>query len=193
MASTDKPKRRRKAPDIPINILPPKEPVRPPLLELSDRHWLFIHRYMVHRNARRAFREAFPENSSAREGSNLLSDPMIRAEINERTAALFAKYEVTAERIVAEAAKIAFSNALDVFDDDGRLRSPQEIQLEVGAAIKSWQEGKDGTKFTMHDKLAALIKLGLDEGLFRERVEHGGTVVNKLIIQNGPTRKPRDA
>ena len=112
-----------------------------------------------------------------------MHDPLIRAEIDRRTALLLDRYGITAERVLNELAKIAFSTAVDVFDEDGKPLRPQDVPLEVAAAIKSYRVDSEGqASIEMHDKLAALRHLGSQYGLFTERVEvNAGEALVKAI------------
>jgi len=155
---------------------------------LTDGQRVFIGRFLIHYNATRAYREAFPEaklSTAESEGSRLKADPRITQELNRALGQLTARYRHTAERTLDTLALIAFSNIADVFDENGRLIAPKDMPREVAAAIRKLErteiKGRDAdgnpivTGHTMSvelwDKLAALRMLGQHYGPFVQRVE----------------------
>ena len=155
---------------------------------LTEAQRVFIGRFLIHHNATRAYREAFPgamPSTAESEGSRLKSDPRVAQEINCALRQLTARYRHTAESTLGMIALIAFSNILDVFDETGALIAPENMPREIGAAIKKIERvemrGADSagnpvvighaTKIELWDKLAALRMLGQHYGLFFERVE----------------------
>lgn len=85
---------------------------------LSVKHQTFVDHYMIQRNATKAAIAAGYAPSGAQSvGSDLINLPgPCRMEIERRLDKISARYNVTAERIVAEYAKIAFATLDDVID-----------------------------------------------------------------------------
>lgn len=155
---------------------------------LTDAQQLFIERYMVHRVAARAYREAYPEASRATADSHgpaLRKDGRIASEIKRRLAELTARYRHSAERTLRELSFMAHGSLLDLFGDDGSMLQPQDIPDEVGRALKKleyeaiYSKDTDGNRIVighvikaeMHSKPEALKLLGQHYDIFREKVE----------------------
>lgn len=165
-----------------------------PLLELNDRHRLFIARYMIHRNATRAFREVNEDkraSQAATSASEWMAQPLIRKEIDRRTKEMLARYAHTAEKVLHELALIAFANLNDLYDEQGRLLAPHDTPREVAAALKARTPNQFGTKIEMHDKVGALTKFGAHYGLFTERVELVAGETMLQLIREGRERSLR--
>jgi phage terminase small subunit len=104
------------------------------------------------------------------------------------------RYEVTAERVIGELARIGFANIHDLIEigDDGEPRvSLAAISRDEAAALQEVtvehrQVGRDGKpqqgrriKVKLGDKISALVALGKHLGLF---VEPARTDVNVLNV-----------
>src|SRR6266478_10166914 len=75
---------------------------------------LFIEAYLIHKNATKAAIAAgFSERSANNQGTRLMANDTIRAEIEARLASTFDRYAITSDRIIRELAKIAFGNIGD--------------------------------------------------------------------------------
>ena len=98
---------------------------------------------------------------------------------------------VTVDRITEELAKIGFADIRKVMRwgesvaiptnegeitvyHDVALLSSAEIDDATAGAISEVRKTKDGLSIKMHDKRAALVDLGKNLGMFKERVEHSG-------------------
>src|SRR6185437_4769390 len=96
---------------------------------------------------------------------------------------------VTVERVLAELAKIGFSNMQDYMRvgpegdpvlDFSALNRDQAAAL-VECTVEDFKDGRGEdarevrrVKFKLADKRAALVDLGKHLGIFKERVEHSG-------------------
>lgn len=103
---------------------------------------------------------------------------------------------VTVDRITEELAKIGFADirravrwgdGVVVKDEDGNesvihdvcLVASDKIDAETAAAISEVRKTKDGLSIKFHDKQAALVNLGRNLGMFKDKVEHsGGVTIN---------------
>lgn len=96
------------------------------------------------------------------------------------------KFEITADRVLQEMAKIGFANMLDyvsVTPEGDAYVNLADLDHTKAAAISevTVEDFKDGrgdasrdvrrVKFKLHDKAAALHKLGLNLGLFRQGID----------------------
>lgn len=156
--------------------------------QLSDAQRVFVHRYLTHHNASRAYREAFPDalpSTAESEGSRLKADPRIAQEIKGRLQRTLKRYERSADLTLQELAWVAYSNILDAFDEHGALLAIEDMPREVGASIKKIERieirGTDSNgnpavvghkvKIELVDKLVALRLLGQHYGLLQEKIK----------------------
>ncbi len=122
-----------------------------------------------------------------------LRQPAVRAEINRRLEARQKTAEISEQRVLAEIARIAFSNPLAsarVFDDDGRARFDIALLTESDmAGISSVKQRKDGSiEIKVHDKLDALEKLGRRLKLFNDPSDKTPVGVVRFIIEDSPRK-----
>ena len=102
--------------------------------------------------------------SAGVQAHRLVNKPKMRAEISRRQAEFMQRYEVTQERIIAEFAKLAFSNIADFTQvmADGSLKIDfSAAKREQLAAVASVDEivDSEGNRFRVHDKKGALTEL----------------------------------
>lgn len=106
--------------------------------------------------------------------------PMVQAAIAEKMAAAAARWDLTADKVLAEIAKIAYSNMDDYTKivDGQRVIDIVDVPRDLMAAVSeiTVEEYKEGrgedarevikTKFKLHDKQAALDKAMKYLGLY---------------------------
>lgn len=139
---------------------------------ITPQQELFIAAYVQRPNATRAAQKAgYSDESAANAGWRLLQNDDVFSEIQRRLKRVTSKYEVSAERITAELAKIAFANAADYVSiaDDGQVVVDfTGVDRDQMAAIESvdseTMQTRDGptvlkTRFKMRDKQKALMDL----------------------------------
>ena len=160
-----------------------------PTKALLPRRAAFVRGYLRDLNASRAARDAgYAAKSASVEGSRLLADPDVQAEITRQQAILAAQENVTPEKIVAELAAIAFADIGDYI----RIHPDGTASVDLGhippgatRAIASLNTdtsrtstGKRVTKlrFKLHDKHAALVTLARTLGMVTEGA--GGTSIH---------------
>lgn len=83
---------------------------------------------------------------------------------------------ITADKVQAEIARLAFSDIRDYYNEDGLLKNPHELSDDAAAALsgieiiemfdKNGNKIGDTTKVKPYDKLAALDKLARRLGMF---------------------------
>jgi phage terminase small subunit len=116
----------------------------------------------------------------------------IQARVLEITTKAAEKAGVTVERIVAELAKIAFSDirmALDWGmtppDENGRsiqfvtLKQSKDVDADTAATVSEVWQTAQGIRFKFHDKPQALEKLGKHLGMYKDEVN----VTGNLVVQ----------
>jgi phage terminase small subunit len=163
-----------------------------PRLRFSPKQHLFIEAYLIHKNATKAAIAAgFSERSANNQGTRLMANDAIRAEIEARLASTLDRYAVTSDRIVRELAKIAFGNVNDfiLVQDDGSLvvdfgtaTREQMASLKSIETIDGAAPGVRRIKISMSDKRQALMDLAkLHRMLPADRLEHSGSVEHRIV------------
>jgi phage terminase small subunit len=111
----------------------------------------------------------------------------VQAEIRRLTARKLARAELSADRVLEEYRRIAFSNVQQLFNDDGSLIPLRDLPPEVAAAIASMEvvmknaAAGDGVvdrvlKVRMWDKPRTLNDLARHFALLTDVVQVSGTV-----------------
>lgn len=171
-------------------------------MALTDKQQRFVEEYMVDLNATQAaIRAGYSRDTARSVGCENLTKPDIQEAIQERKKQLSESTGITAERVLAEYAKIAFSDVRNVLTVDGGLKDSSEWEDDAAgavASIKSFEvvspEGeKLGTnrEVKMYDKLRALEALGKHIGIFeRDNKQKQTEVVNHINLGSGV--KPKE-
>lgn len=155
--------------------------------KLTFKQEMFCQKYIeCEGNASEAYRQSYDvTNCSERvignEGGLLLKHEGIAARVEELNDLRLKRHQVTADRVIAEMAKIAFLDPKKVFYPDGRLRPLDEMESDTAAAIAGIeiieQEIEDSgitntvKKIKLGDKKAALDSLAKCLAMFTEKRE----------------------
>lgn len=145
---------------------------------MNDRDARFCTEYMVDMDAKAAalragFKPATARNAAAWIHPEHPTKPELRKEIDRLIEKRAKRTEVTAERVIAELARIAFANIDDVVTAQGGLRMDADRDDKAAVAsvkVKHTAEGQE-KEVKMHDKGFALKLLGTHLGLFTEKVQ----------------------
>ncbi|QIG73395.1 terminase small subunit protein [Rhizobium phage RHph_Y5A] len=166
--------------------------------ELSPRRERFVAEYIKDFNATRAARVAgYSDNGASQIAYKLLRLPVVRSAIRKAKAAFVeeqAGEPITKEWILARLLWIAQANVADVAEwgpdlterkrKDGTIEVTNGVQLvpsielpkHVTYAITEISQGKEGVKFKLGDKRAALDSMAKILGMITEKVDHSGKV-----------------
>lgn len=164
------------------------------MAKLSKKQQAFIQEYLIDLNATQAaIRAGYSSHTAHEQGAQLLAKLSIRAEVDKAMAIRSRRTGISQDRVLHEVAKIAFADIKDFvsfytaktvvdYDDNGAPIVDYKQVVEVkpssevdGTLISEISIAKDGTlKFKLHDKGAALDKLGKHLGMFVDRMEHTG-------------------
>lgn len=141
----------------------------------------FVDEYLIDLNATQAAIRAGYSPLTARDiGCENLTKPNIQEAIDKAIAERSRRTGVNADRVVRELAKIAFVNAGEVVDFDTAILMDKISEDDMAAiqSVKVKTFGEDGVEreVKLADKLKALELLGKHLGLFKDKVELGGTV-----------------
>jgi len=136
----------------------------------------------------------YSEKSAYSQGQRLLKHVEVKKAVEKKQSNLRKNTKVKAEKIIAELAKIAFSNIKDIADWESasvRFKSSEDIPDEIAACIQEISEHSTQTQFggsqtlrlKLYDKQRALEMLGKYLGLWVEKHEHSGPDGKPLQVQ----------
>lgn len=149
----------------------------------AERRIAFANAYIA--NGRNGTQAAITAGYSAKTatvtGSQLLTDPNVRAIIDAMTAEHSAASGLTAENVLREIRRLSFSDTRKLYRPDGSLKSPDEWDDDTAAAVGSVEvieeyegRGEDRElvghtkKVKVWDKNAALEKAAKHLGLYEK-------------------------
>lgn len=161
------------------------------LKKLSQKQAMFVSEMLVDGNATQAaIRAGYSAKTARQQGALNMANAAIASEIAKRQTKRLERNEVSADRVLAKLAAIAFHDVRRAFDDAGNLKPLDQIDDDTRAAlIVEVAQGfdQDGnpvqtrkTKFAC--KLAALDKLGRHLGLFQDRLKISGDAENPIKV-----------
>ena len=162
---------------------------------LTPRQQRFAAEYLVDLNATQAAQRAgYSERTAYAQGQRLLHEPVVSALISQLLDERSKRLEVTADRVVAELAKLAFADPRSLFDANGALLPIHLIPPEVAQAIATMEVTTDTggtskvTKIRFCDKVAALTLLARHLGMLNDKlsVTDGQELIDR--IQRGRAR-----
>lgn len=145
----------------------------------------------------------FSEKTAKGRPSAVFGRKDVQKYIEHKREKLQSKFEVTEENVLAELAKIAFSNMGDliVVQEDGsavidfNLMTPEQRAAMSEYAVEQYMEGRgDGavpvkkSKVKFHDKKGALELLGRKLGMFNDKLKIEGEVSVVERLQAGRNR-----
>lgn len=153
--------------------------------EITGKRLRFVQEYCVDQNATQAaVRAGYSPNSARQQGQRLLSNAAIREAIDARVQTIAADVGVTAERIIAEQARVAFagmSRFLRITADgdpmfDLSACSPEDLDLLGEVIVEDYTEGRGEDardvrriKIKPLDKGRALDALAKIMGMYRDK------------------------
>jgi phage terminase small subunit len=177
--------------------------------KLTPKQAAFVRAYLETGNASEAYRRAYNAENMKPEvikvkASELLKNGNVAVTVSQRQAQVAEKHGVTVERIVAELAKIGFSDIRKVVKWGSRRVTADEMEQEVeageavftnsvqlipseqvdddtAAAIAEISEGQHGIKIKLHDKKGALVDLGKHLGMFKDKDDSPPSVTINFV------------
>jgi phage terminase small subunit len=161
------------------------------MAKLTPKQKQFCDEYLIDFNASAALlRAGYKSKNPDVDGYQLLVRPSVQEYIKIRMKAREKRTEITQDRVLQELAKIGFADIKDFLryrtertivdtDDEGEpvIGYKQIVEAKAsdeidGTLVNEVSVGRDGTfKFKLHDKMAALEKMGKHLGMFVDRVQ----------------------
>lgn len=168
---------------------------------LTDKQQRFVEEYMVDLNATQAaIRAGYSQSTAHSIGAENLIKPEIQEAIQKRKQELSDQTGITAERVLKEYAKIAFSDIRELYTPDNNLYDIRQLDDETAGAVMSVEvdvmsvQGMpigETKKVKLYDKLRALEALGKHIGLFEKDNKQKQAEVQN-IINLGSGVKPKE-
>lgn len=159
--------------------------------KLTEKQKKFCKEYIIDLNATQAaIRAGYSEKTARTIAAENLAKPNIQNYISGLQKELQKKTAVTQERVVQELAKIAFLNPKNLYNEDGSVKSIQDLDDETASAIAgidtNTTTNKDGSEYESRKiklccKNSALDKLCKHLGIYNEKLELSGNLgVNNM-------------
>jgi phage terminase small subunit len=142
------------------------------MAEWNERKEAFCREYIVDFNGTQsAIRAGYSDKTAGAIASRLLKDVNIQAKIRDLIEERNKRTAVTADRVIAEFAKIAFSNIKDVaqWNNAGSYVTLKTMEEVDGALIAEIGNTENGVKIKLHDKMKALEALAKHTGVYDDR------------------------
>jgi len=140
----------------------------------------FCEEYLIDLNATQsAIRAGYSKKTADRIGTELLGKTCVSSYLSELIKAQQERTEVTADMVIKELAKTAFSDIRKLYRADGSLLSIQELDIDTAASISSFKLKKEvvgeseivyTSEYKRFDKIKALELLGKHFNLFSDTV-----------------------
>ncbi len=152
---------------------------------LTHNQQIFVDQYVIDRNATRAYFKAYPNVKKTRTaeqaGSRLMRNVKVDAAIKEALAEQQERTKITADKVLKEMGRLAFSDVRKLFDEDGNFKSLQDLDDDTAKAVSSVEVATVGSgdsveyvkKVRFWDKNKPLENLGKHFQLFVDRMKHG--------------------
>lgn len=168
------------------------------MAKLTVKQRLFVAEYLKDLNATQAAaRAGYSEKSNANR-NRLMANEAVRAEIERVLGPRLEQLEISAERVLAAIADIAFGDVRDVFDEEGALKAPSEWDeraaagvagLEINTSAKAKGEVVHVAKIKRADRLRALDMLARHCSLYNDKLEIKGLEALSERLARAKARK----
>lgn len=159
---------------------------------MTEKQKRFIEEYLIDLNATQAaIRAGYSSDTAQQIGSENLSKPVIRAQIDKALAERSRRTGINQDRVLTELAKIALVNPGMVIDARNATICEDATEEDLAAV----QSVKVKTSFSetgqmvereirMADKLKALELLGRHLGMFKDKIEVSGLETEKSKLDD---------
>jgi phage terminase small subunit len=176
------------------------------VLPLTEKQARFILAWLVRRNSTRAYQDSYPKASYETcrvEGSRLFRDPRISCHIGGLLKEEAKRLESKARKVTDALAGMAFTVISDLYTKDGTIIAPANLPRDVAIAVRKVKRREilgppddagerqvvgNTVEVEMVDKLQPLRLLGLELGMFGEKVEHAADDAIIQALREGRAR-----
>lgn len=124
-------------------------------MALNAKQSKFCNEYLKDLNATQAaIRAGYSPKTAQVQGSQLLSNLMVKEVLAQKMAKRAEKTEITAERVLLELSRLAFLDVRKAFNKNGSLKAIHELDDDTAAAVA----GMDITEFGSGDEQSGVLK-----------------------------------
>lgn len=162
---------------------------------LTEKQKAFCEEYIIDFNGTQAaIRAGYSKKTASVTAAENLVKPNIQAYIQQLTAKRSKRTEITADNVLKEIARLAFSDIRETFSEQGNLINPKNMGDDMAAAVQSvdivttYEKDENGDsvpiqtrKIKLADKTRNLELLAKHLGLLMDRVKVSGDNDNPLI------------
>lgn len=164
------------------------------MAKLTPKQLRFVEEYLVDLNATQAaIRAGYSAKTAGQIGERLLKKVEIQQALSDGMKKREQRTEITQDMVVAELAKIAFSDQRKVMmwgPSGVKLRDSESLAEDDAAIVSEVSEtitaAGGSLKLKTHDKVKALELLGKHLGMFKDKVEitgkNGGPVESQTVV-----------
>ena len=148
-------------------------------MAISLKRKRFYKEFLIDGNGTQAaLRAGYAANSAHVQASQMLADPEGQEYLNELMTSLDHLLELAAADVINEIGKVATSDVRGVFNDDGSIKAPHELDDATAACIASVkieEHPLNGTKYEykFHPKMSALENLTKQHNLYEANNKTG--------------------
>ena len=161
-------------------------------MALNPKQERFCKEYVIDCNATKAgIRAGYSEDSAYSQAHDLLKKPEIADFIRQLQFEIGERLEITADMVVQELAKLAFSNTQDFVKTGNDIKDISKLERHKVAAVSGiktteiviGEATRTTTELKFHDKVSALEKLGKHLGVFEKDNAQKKMDVKTLVIE----------
>jgi len=153
---------------------------------LTPQQELFVLEYMIDLNATQAaIRAGYPPTTATNTAAKMMKRGLVKDAVARAMAARSRRTGVTADRVIREAAKVAFGDPRVLFREYGALRAPTEYDEDDAAMIEGIKTrrivevGADGEMVPVEIQE---VKLASKMGALTLLAKHLGLLTDKLDV-----------
>ena len=149
----------------------------------------FVEEYLIDLNATQAaIRAGYSPDTAGSIGAENLKKPEIKSRIDKAMAERSRRTGINQDRVLQELARIGFAKITDVVDPEtAEIRtdaSDDDLACIQSIKIKPNEFGTE-REVKLYDKKSALVDLGKQLGLFKDKVELTGDMDLNITIDYG--------
>lgn len=171
--------------------------------KLTAQQEAFCREYCVDFNGAGAARRAqYSEKTAKEQGSQQLAKPEVQARVRELMDARLAKIDKRADAVLKELERIGYVDPLPILTEDGAVKHLKDWPEDLRRALQSIDvqetfemEGSERVwtgyikKIKFWDKPKSLELLGKSEALFKDKVEHSGSLTLEALVAGSGQKK----
>lgn len=152
-------------------------------MKLTEKQKRFCEEYLIDLNGTQAYirtgYSAKKECTARVESSKLLTKPNIQAYISELRESQSERTQITADKVLAELAAIAFSDRTELAQVV-HLTDTDKLSDAAKKAISGIKRGRNGVEVSSYDKIRALELIAKHLGMFNEKKDESADTLSKL-------------